>query len=146
MQQLDLKSKEQQAKYFDKRHRAHEQPSRQVGEEVWGRDLCSHAAVTEVYLFRLYSLLLQNGYTIRQNVHALRSHQPQQQNQRQRDLTDCELLSQQQQRDHVRNEPPPAAVYRAPIARLQPAVTIRQPGLTYVIRSERKSRPHQRLH
>ena len=65
LQQLDRKSKEQQATYFNKHHRTREQPSRQVGEEIWVPDLCSRATVTEVHPFRSYSLLLQNGHTIR---------------------------------------------------------------------------------
>ena len=145
LQQLDRKSKEQQAKYFNKHHRTREQPSRQVGEEVWVPDPCSRATVTEVHPFRSYSLLLQNGYTIRRNSHTLRSYQPQQQNQRQHDLTDGDLLSQQQLRVHVRNEPSPAAIHRSPIARQQPAIAIRQPGLPYVTRLGRNSRPPQRL-
>ena len=95
LQQLDRKSKEQQAKYFNKRYRTRGQPSTQVGEEVLVPDLCSRATVTEVHPFLSYSLLLQNGLTIRRNGHALRSHQTQQQNQRQHDLTNGELLSQQ---------------------------------------------------
>ena len=45
LQQLYRNSKEQQAKYFNKRHKTREQPSRQVGEEVWVPDLCSRATI-----------------------------------------------------------------------------------------------------
>ena len=52
LQLLDHKSKEQQAKYYTKRHRTREQPSRQVDEELWVPDLCSRATNTELHPFR----------------------------------------------------------------------------------------------
>ena len=134
LQQLDRKSKEQQAKYFDRRHCAREGRKWQVNYHVWIPDLKSEATVTNVLPYRSYQLRTAAGNSIRRNGRSLRTALPA------RATSSPAITSSSPtatERCHIRETHPPFAV--------TPPPQHHPPMAPYVTRAGRHVKPPNRL-
>jgi transposase InsO family protein len=141
LRNADEHSKARQKANYDRRHRAHPQPTRLQGEEVYIPDLDTEAIITKILANRDYLLMTSSGRVVRRNGRLLRSCLPQDAASDSPSIgTHC----------HVRDD---AAAQ--PIARQLPAGHDHQPAPEqrhhppapgpYVTRSGREVRPPQRL-
>ena len=134
LQQLDRKSKEQQAKYFDRRHCAREGRKWQVNYHVWIPDLKSEATVTNVLPYRSYQLRTAAGNSIRRNGRSLRTALPA------RATSSPAITSSSPtatERCHIRETHPPFSV--------TPPPQHHPPMAPYVTRAGRHVKPPNRL-
>jgi hypothetical protein len=68
--------KQQQATYYNRRHRARDRGGWKVNDRIWIPDLQTEATVVEVLPFRSYQLRTTAGNIIRRNGRALRHPLP----------------------------------------------------------------------
>lgn len=76
VRQHDRLRKNNQAKYFDRRHRTHNGRKWKVGERIWVKDVQTEATVIETLPYRSYQLRTTSGNVIRRNGRALRPALP----------------------------------------------------------------------
>lgn len=76
LQSSDRVYKQQQAKYYDRRHRTRDRGRWKADDRVWIPDLQTEATVVEILPFRSYNLRTTAGNIIRRNGRALRHNLP----------------------------------------------------------------------
>jgi hypothetical protein len=76
LQSSDRTYKQQQATYYNRRHRTHDRGRWKTSDRVWIPDLQTEATVVDVLPFRSYQLRTTAGNIIRRNGRALRHPLP----------------------------------------------------------------------